>query len=827
MAIDNLRMGGINSGYDTEGMIEQMLSKYQSKIDIQNQKLTKLSWQQEAYRDVTDKLTTFKQKYFDILNKKSYLLSPSSFNNFKSTISGKTLGEDAKGLSVSTTSSSVEGNYKIKLNQLATATKASGKAIVPEGFSLDLEKAAEANYTTKTDESTGVTTRSYEFALDVKVGDIAKTVEFKFDVNENADKTAFQDDFAKKLRSAFNGKLAEAFGYTGRDKDVDENVTGYTNPNGEEYFLQGSLAKGPKTMVFKVGGNAAVSVTEKTGNFGLTKLSKSLAISAQSAVTGTNTVAVSVAGGIVKNVTFDGVSDTYFDSRELNGNQKILDEYNALKEAAYREENMLSSFSVIDQKKLDEFTYTSAEAAKDKNSAALEKALNEAFEEDKISFSIDNGTVTAKRNGNIQTQFSMTSVEGGTLGLEKGIASNRFTGKTKLKDMGITGNIIEAVGSGESVESVSKYSFEINGKKIDLEENATINNLLDAVNKSGAGVTMSYSYLTNNFELTSNNLGSAETIKFGKNSNGTENRILKELGLLDATVTKGQNAAFEINGVEVYHNSNSYTTDNTTFKFTDNMKIGEEYEVNVSKSYDDIKQTIKDFVKDYNQLIDDVYGHIGTAPARDNKNNLYDPLTDAQKEEMDEKEIEKWETAAKKGVIYHDTTVTSIMSQIRSSLYNSVTLDDGSKFGLYNMGISTVSFRDSPHDDAMRGKLTLDEDKLDKAFEENADAVVKLFTDSENGIMSKVNRTLDNAVRTTGKVKGSLITKAGTKSNSVKDNYIYRQMESIKERINTLQDRYDAKEDYWWDVFTNLEKVMGDLNDQSAYLSNYLGGYQA
>lgn len=339
--------------------------------------------------------------------------------------------------------------------------------------------------------------------------------------------------------------------------------------------------------------------------------------------------------------------------------------------------------------------------------------------------------------------------------------------------------------------------------------------MIEAVNKSDAGVTMSFSNLTNTFELTSKNMGSAEKIKFDSN-----NEVIKKLGLANANITEGKNAIINVDGTEIYHNSNSFTTDGTTFTFDENINIGEKYNVGITKSYDDVKQNIKDFVKDYNQLIDDVYGHIGTAPVRDNKNNLYEPLTDAEKEEMDEKEIEKWETAAKKGVIYNDTTVSSIMSQIRTALYNSVTLEDGSKFGLYNMGIKTSS------DYNNHGKLEINEEKLDKAFNEKPDAITKLFTDSDNGIMTRVNKSIDNAIRTTGKVKGSLINKAGLKTgSSAKDNYIYRQMESIKKRINLLQDRYDSKEDYWWKVFTNLESVMGDFNNQSAYLSNYLVGF--
>lgn len=51
MAVDNIRLGGLTSGFDTEAMIEQLLSTYQTRIDNQSKKLTKLSWQQEAYQD--------------------------------------------------------------------------------------------------------------------------------------------------------------------------------------------------------------------------------------------------------------------------------------------------------------------------------------------------------------------------------------------------------------------------------------------------------------------------------------------------------------------------------------------------------------------------------------------------------------------------------------------------------------------------------------------------------------------------------------------------------------------------------------------------------
>ena len=779
---DVMRLSGISSGYDTEAMIEQMMSGYQTKIDNQNKKLTKLSWQQEAYRDVTTKLTDFKNKYFDILKKDNYLLSSTNFNKYTSTITSKTAGDKALGLSVTTTSASQNGNYKVKVSQLATATKISGKTLTPDSFKLDVDKAV---LTGAVDED-----GKYNFALDVKVGDVTETIEFEpvlaDDGTVNLDETV----------NALNEQLKSAFGEIG-------------DGNGTMFLKAKSGADG--TIEFDVGGNATVSITEKTGNFGLATPSKSVAIATQSAVTGKNTVSVTV-GGVTKTVSFEGVSDTYYDSRNESGNSAILAEYNALKAAAYRKSKNLSSTASVSQSDLDNFAYTSTQAAKDKNAAALGDALDKAFEDKGIDFTIDGSYVTAKK-GTVNQEFSITSVEGGTLGLTKGTTGNKFSAKTKLTDMGIIGNAIDLDPS--TGNTTKNYSFAINGVDIKLDADATINDLVNAVNKSTAGVTMSYSALTNSFTVTSNDMGSGQEIKFD-----SDNRILQELGIVDGTVTAGKNAIFELNGQQIYHNSNSYTLDGTTFKFDEDIELGVDYNVGVSKSYDDIKQTIKDFVTDYNQLIDDVYGHIGTAPKRDDSNNLYEPLTDSEKEEMSEDEIEKWEKAAKQGVIYNDSTISGIMSQIRTALYSAVELGDGSKFGLYNMGITTSS------DYSEHGKLEIDEDKFNAAFENNAEAIEKLFTDADNGIMKKVNNILDNAVKTTGSVKGSLIRKAGLKSGSTStDTSIYKEMQRITDRISQLQDRYDTKEEYWWKVFTNLESMMSDLNSQSTYLSSYLGGY--
>lgn len=795
---NTMRLSGLTSGFDTESMIKQLMSSYQTKIDKQNQKLQKLSWQQAGYQDITKKITEFKNKYFDVLKRDTYLMSASTFNKFTSGVTA-TNGADTSGLSVSTTSNSAAGSYKVRLNQRASAARASGNSITMEKFALDFDKAISAGGTDVTN-ADGSVTRKFELSLSFKVGSVSKTIDFSaeaaLDANGNiSDAGALKSD----MLDALNTKLQEGFGYSGR---TGADATGSVDASGNEWFIQAEMGADGK-VGFKVGGNATASVTESKGNFGLAQAASKVAISTSSVVTGTNIFTVDIGGKSV-NVDFQGVSSTYYDSRNTAGNETILAEFNQLKAAAYRKDKGLSANATVTQTQLDSYTYSSEQAAKDRNASAIKSALGAALPDYK--FTLDGSYLTAKDKDGNDVDFAMTSVEGGTLGIAKATASNKATSGTKLSAMGLT------------PDADGKYTLTINDVDITVDKDATVANLMSAVNKSDANVTMTYSSLTNSFTVESKEMGGAGKVDIRSSD------VTKALGIADdnGTVgfTSGQNSVFEINGQEIYLNDNSYTLDGTTFTFNDNMEVGETYTATISKDSTTVKDTVKKFVEDYNQLIEDVYGYIGTAPAKDSNGDSYDPLTDDERDEMSEDEITKWEEKAKQGVLYNDSTVSTIMSQIRTALYNSVTLDDGTKFGIYSMGIKTSS-EWSEH-----GKLEIDDDAFDKAFENNQDAIVKLFTDSENGVMAKVNKVMDSAVKSSGKAetRGTLVRKAGKENSSVTtDSTIYKEMKRIQERMSDLQTKYSEKEEYWWKVFTNMESALSDLNSQTSYISSYFG----
>lgn len=797
MAVSNLRLGGITSGFDTEAMVTQLLSSYQTRIDKQSQKITKLSWQQSAYQDITKKITEFKNTYFDVLKRDTYLMSPSTFNKFKADVTA-TSNADASGLTVSTTSNSSSGSYKIKLNQAAKASTAQGNSITSGNFKLDLDKAlSSASGEVKTNDD-GSKTWTMNFALDVQVGGIRKTISFSADALLGADGNVADKDAAKSsIIDSLNQKLQESFGYSGKTSGA----TGATDANGKEWFLQVKLGSDGKAE-FQVGGNASVSVAENKGNFGLAQPKEKVAISTGSVVTGVNAFQVEIGGKNVS-VAFNGVSSTYYDSKGQTGNEAILAEYKELKTAAYRKSYNLADNEIVSDEQLEKFTYSNEQAAKDKNAASIKEALKGVAG---YTFNFDGTYVTAADSNGNSVDFSMTSVEGGTLGLTKASASNKISSGSTLSDLGF------------KPEADGTYKLNINGTEISLDKKSTISSMMSAVNKSAAGVTMTYSSLTNSFTLESKELGGAGKVEVGDTSLGRSLGLVDDNGTVGAS--EGQNAIFEINGQEVYLNDNTYTLDGNTFTFNDNMTIGETYTVNIAKDSTTVKDALKKFVESYNKLIDDVYGYIGKSPAKDDDGNTYEPLTDAEKEEMSEDEITKWEEKAKQGVLYNDSTVSTVMSQMRSALYTSVTLDDGSKFGIYNLGIKTSS-EWSEH-----GKLQIDENAFDKAFENNEDAIIKLFTDSDTGMMKKLNSVIDGAVKSSGaaNTRGTLVRKAGKADSSVTtDSTIYKEMVKMQDRLKELQDRYDTKEEYWWKVFTNMETAMADLNSQTSYISSYLG----
>ena len=85
--------------------------------DKLKQKLQVLKWQQEGYREMTNLLRGFKDKYLDILSKDN-LISVSSFQAYSTSV--KLDGADTNAVKVEASAGVAVGSHKIQVTQLAT-----------------------------------------------------------------------------------------------------------------------------------------------------------------------------------------------------------------------------------------------------------------------------------------------------------------------------------------------------------------------------------------------------------------------------------------------------------------------------------------------------------------------------------------------------------------------------------------------------------------------------------------------------------------------------------------------------------------------------------
>lgn len=272
----------------------------------------------------------------------------------------------------------------------------------------------------------------------------------------------------------------------------------------------------------------------------------------------------------------------------------------------------------------------------------------------------------------------------------------------------------------------------------------------------------------------------------------------------------GQDALVTINGVQTSRSSNTFTVDGITMELT--AVNDEEAVIGTTRDVDSIVEGFKSFVNDYNEMLDKLNGYVDAdAEYRD-----YDPLTDAQKKEMSDREIELWEEKAKTGLIHADSSVESFLMQMRIAMY---TKPAGSKLALYDIGIETGDYK-------QKGKLQLDETALRNALASDPSSVEKLFTDATEGLASQLTTIMKNTANQSSGSPGVLVQLAGASGYATEDNNtLSKQLSEIEERIQNLEDQYDREKERYWNQFNTMEQILANFNSQSAMLQSQFSSY--
>lgn len=275
-----------------------------------------------------------------------------------------------------------------------------------------------------------------------------------------------------------------------------------------------------------------------------------------------------------------------------------------------------------------------------------------------------------------------------------------------------------------------------------------------------------------------------------------------------ATITK-DGKTYEVEG----NKTNNITLDGVTFKFNNVTK--EDAQITGKADVTKVKENIVKFVNDYNKLMEKLNTLI-----TEKRDKSYMPLTDAQRKEMSESEIELWEKKVKEGQLSRDSDLTRIRNAMKSTMSSLV---GGTSSSLKSIGITPVA----DYNGTKNGTFTIDEDKLTSALESNMEDVMKLFVstgtdkdESDKGLLQKLKSVFDTETQTN---KGSLIKKAGiVGSSTASNNTLSKQITKYEEKISRMQTIFSSKQQALYTKYSRLETLMNNLNSQSNYLTSML-----
>lgn len=278
---------------------------------------------------------------------------------------------------------------------------------------------------------------------------------------------------------------------------------------------------------------------------------------------------------------------------------------------------------------------------------------------------------------------------------------------------------------------------------------------------------------------------------------------------------KGSTGTITVDGMEYKTQDNKVTVGGVTYTALSSTKdatgVDRPATVTVGQDVDAIIGKVKSFVESYNKILGSLYEKY------DEKNDSnYKPLTQSQKDSMKEEQIEKWEEKAKKGMLYHDSTLSSIIGQMRNAITSSVEVD-GQEYSVFGIGISTTG---------LKGQLKLDEEKLRNAINENGDAVYNVFskltTKTENGkevtdygksgVAQRLGDIFTNATKL-------IKSRAGSSTDISEDSELNNLLRELQTKMSNFRKLMNAFEDKLYKKYDAMEVALSRLGTQMNFIT--------
>lgn len=402
-----------------------------------------------------------------------------------------------------------------------------------------------------------------------------------------------------------------------------------------------------------------------------------------------------------------------------------------------------------------------------------------------------------------------------------------WTASDKLSDIdkGLVGSKISVtVGTGDDAKTT----------EVEITSDMTISKFVSKMKE--AGVNASFDEKNQRFFISSVGTGTAKEFSISASDSSTLGKLGLDEADADCTRIAAQDAEIVLNGAVFTSDTNTFAVNGLTIN-----AVGvttEEISIVTSTDYDGIYDTIKDFISEYNELINEIDELYNAKSARD-----YDVLSDEEKESMTDEEIENWENKIKGSLLRKDGNLSSVMNVLTSTMlkgfYKKNLTDDqkkdmteaeiekwyednaGKKMFLSDFGIKTKNYFEcedfehhayhidgDPDDEYASTKP----DKLKAAIAADPEGVAEFFASLCKEMYSKLDETMG---------------KTTTYSSIYKvynDKQLKKDYDDYTKRIKEAEEELSDYEDKWYEKFSAMEVALSKLQSNSNAVTSMLGG---
>jgi flagellar hook-associated protein 2 len=357
-------------------------------------------------------------------------------------------------------------------------------------------------------------------------------------------------------------------------------------------------------------------------------------------------------------------------------------------------------------------------------------------------------------------------------GVAGSIASSLELGSIRLNATLATGNFATPLSDGGS----GLGKFKINGVEIAFNSSTdTVNTILSRINNSGAGVTAAYDSVNDGFVLTSKATGD-----IGIGLEDVTGNFLAATGLNAGAFAHGDDLLYTLNGGPARQShSNTITEESSGIPGLSMTALKENTPVTLTVSNDNskIKTAIQNFVDSYNRV-----------------QSLIDSQTASTTDA-------KGEVTA--GVLSGESDADQIGTTLRRQVFSTLTGMTGTLKHLSDLGITT---------NGNNNTLSIENaDMLDQALTTKLESVKELFSDSANGLATKLDAFLTKTIGDGGTLvahQDSLSKQAGA---------IDKQMLDMERMVQANKERMTAS-------FVAMETAQARINQQLQYLTKQFSG---